>query len=182
MRRALLSLVLVVVGCDTGKDVLHRRRDPGTLVVAQAKDVQGLDLLRVTDNESIEVGGLMFEGLLRWKPGTTEIEPGLAEMWQILEHDTRWIFHLRANVIFHDGTPFDASAVKFSFDRLLDPAHPNYLAGEDGAYWRNLLSAVKSVTVVDPSTIAIEVTRPYAPLAGEIALFPIVSPTAVRAW
>jgi peptide/nickel transport system substrate-binding protein len=184
MRRLalLLGLVVALVGCDGHREALHRRRDPGALVVAQAADIQGLDLLRVTDNESLEIAGLMFEGLLRWKPGTTEIDAGLAESFELLEGNTKWVFHLRPNVVFHDGTPFDAASVKFSFDRLLEPTHPNYLAGEDGAYWRTLLSAIKTVTVVDASTVAIEVTRPYAPLAGEVALFPIVSPTAVKQW
>ncbi|MBS1121254.1 MAG: putative dipeptide transporter substrate-binding protein [Deltaproteobacteria bacterium] len=184
-RLALAALVLVVVGCDAepqDRDATYRRRDPRALVVAQATGVLGLDPLRVTDSESIEAGELLFEGLVRWKPGTTEIAPGLAASWEVSTDGKRWLFHLRPGVVFHDGTPLDALAVRFSFDRLLDPRHPNFLAGNQGAYWRSLLQAVTQIVAIDPATVEIRVSRPYAPLLGDLAMFPVVSPTAVRQW
>ena len=84
--------------------------------------------MRVTDSESIEVGELLYEGLVRWKPGTTDIEPGLATTWSVSADGLRWTFHLRGHVAFHDGTPLDAAAVVFSFDRLLDPKHSFFTA------------------------------------------------------
>jgi peptide/nickel transport system substrate-binding protein len=183
MQRAPL-LCVVVLGlaapaCDVTRR-LHRSRDPETLVVAQA--VVGLDLARVIDNESLEVGVILFEGLARWRPGTDEIEPGLATAWQVSPDGLRWTFTLRPGVVFHDDTPLDAAAVAFSFDRVLDPAHPSYLAGGDAGYWRSLLKDVTRVTAVGPSAVALELARPYAPLLGVLALFPIVSPAAVRTW
>ena len=173
---------LIGVGCDAGTRGLHHSRDPGTLVVAQAADVQSLDPVRVTDNESIEIGQLIFEGLVRWKPGTTDIVPGLAT-WEVSADTKRWTFHLRAGVKFHDDTPLDAAAVVFSFERVIDPRHPAYLANPvDGGYWRSLLKDVTRVRAIDPSTVEIETARPYAPLLGELALFPMVSPTAVTRW
>lgn len=181
MRAAFLaSLVGSLLGCDAGTTGLHHHRDPGTLVVAQAADVQALDPVRVTDNESIEIGELIFEGLVGWKPGTTDIVPALATRWEVSADSMRWTFHLREDVRFHDDTSLDAAAVVFSFERVLDPKHPAFLA--DGAYWRTLLQDVSSVRAVDAHTVEIATRRPYAPLLGELALFPIVSPTATMKW
>src|SRR5262249_14732153 len=116
-----------------------------------------------------------------WKPGTTDIMPGLATTWEVSEDGTRWTFHLHDGVKFHDGTPLDADAVVFSFKRLQDPKHPNYLALE-GAYWRTLLKDVVDEVAADRLTVEIKAARPYAPLLGELAMFPIVSPSAVRRW
>jgi peptide/nickel transport system substrate-binding protein len=85
-------------------------------------------------------------------------------------------------VVFHDGTPLDADAVVFSFARVIDPAHPSYLGGDDGQYWRGLLKEVRRITARGPRKVEIEVAHPYAPLLGQLALFPVVSPTAVRRW
>ena len=172
----ILAVVCLLACCNI--EVQHRR-DPGALVVAQAAGPRSLDPVRVTDNESIEVGGLVFEGLVKWKPGTTDIQPGLATTWQVSEDGRRWTFQLRPAVVFHDGTPFDARAVVFSFERLLDPKHPNFLA-EDGSYWRRLLKSITKVVAIDAATVEIDVAAPYAPLLGDLAMYPMVSPTAVQ--
>jgi len=186
MRRAALSCLILcgagAMACDRAPGALHRRRDPGALVVAQSLDVTGLDLVRVIDDESIGVSEILFEGLLRWRPGTTEIAPGLATSWEVSPDGLRWRFALRRGVVFHDGTPFDADAVVFSFHRVLDPHHPDYLAGDDAQYWRGLLRDVTQVRALGPAAVEIDLARPFAPLLGELAMFPIVSPTAVRRW
>lgn len=185
LRASLLCVIALgaaTPACDTALGSLHHRRDPGALIVAQALDVSGLDPVRVIDNESLEVCGILFEGLARWRPGTTAVEPGLATAWQVSPDGLRWTFLLRPGVTFHDGTPFDADAVVFSLERLLDPRHPSYLAGTDAVYWRGLLREVKRVYALGSAAVVIEVARPYAPLLSELAMLPIVSPTAVRRW
>jgi peptide/nickel transport system substrate-binding protein len=186
MRRWLL-VVLVGAACAAGAACdadrgLHRRRDPGTLVVARPADVQLLDPARVLDTESIEIGSLLFEGLVRWTPGTTNIEPGLARTWDTSPDGKVWTFHLRPGVVFHDGAQLDAAAVVFSFERLLERHHPNYLVGEDADYWRQLIQPVLRVSAKDASTVEIRLLYPFAPLLGYLALFPIVSPAAVIRW
>lgn len=186
--RALCWVACVVactVGAATGCDAVQEsrpRRDPGAVVVARASDARALDPARVTDSESIEVGTLLFEGLLRWRPGTTEVEPGLATRWSVSPDGSRWTFHLRPGVRFHDGTPLDASAVAFSFERVLVASHPHYLHGSDADYRRNLLSSITRIVAIDPLTVEIHTASPYAPLLGDLAMFPIVSPTAVARW
>ena len=186
MQHAQLPCVIVLgglaLGCDAASGTLHHRRDPRALVVAQASDIAGLDPIRVGDSESVEVGEILFEGLTRWRPGTTDVEPGLATAWQVSADKLRWTFELRPNVVFHDGTGLDAAAVVYSFERVIDPHHPRYIAGEDGSYWRGLLKDIKRVTALAPGRVEIEVGHPYAPLLGELAIFPIVSPAAVQRW
>src|SRR5260370_22201877 len=118
MRCAFLAIA-ACVACDSGR-VSRAGRDPNTIVVARAADVIALDLARVSDSESIEVGELIYEGLVGWKPGTTEIEPRLATRYEVSPDKLVWTFHLRDSVRFHDGKPLDADAVVFSFARLLD--------------------------------------------------------------
>jgi peptide/nickel transport system substrate-binding protein len=173
---------LAVLGCDAGSGRPRGRRDPRALVVAQPLDITGLDLARVIDSESVEVAQNLFEGLARWQPGTTNIEPGLAAAWRVSPDGLRWTFRLRPGVRFHDGTQLDAAAVVFSFARVIDPRHPSFSGADDTLYWRGLLREVRRVTAEAADQVVIEVAHPYAPLLGELALFPIVSPTAVRRW
>lgn len=179
--RALAVAALLCFGCDARRQSLHQHRDPGALVVAQASDVISLDPVLATDSESIEVGELLFEGLVGWKAGTTDIEPRLATSWQVSEDGLTWTFALRPNVAFHDDTPFNADAVVFSFERLLVKEHPQPL-GNAGNYWRSMMADVEKVVATGPLTVEIHVRRQYAPLLGNLAMFPMVSPTAVRKW
>lgn len=181
MRVFVLTAFTLAVGCDARRETLHQRRDPGALVVAQASDVIALDPVRATDSESIEVGELIFEGLVGWKPGTTDVEPRLATSWQVSEDGLRWTFNLRSHVRFHDGTAFDADAVVFSFERLLVKGHPQSL-GDGGSYWRSMLDDIEKVVAVDPLTVEIHTRRKYAPLLGNLAMYPMVSPSAVKKW
>src|SRR5688500_11175768 len=95
-----------------------------TVLVGRGNDVLTLDPACVTDSESAEVTEQIFDHLVRYKRASTEIEPGLALKWEVSSDGKAWTFHLRPNVRFHDGTPLDADAVVFSFDRQRDPTHP----------------------------------------------------------
>ncbi len=181
MRRVVVAAIAMLAACDAATATRGPRRDPGALVVAKPSDVQGLDPAIITDAESIEVGGLLYEGLARWKPGTTDIEPGLAASWSTSPDGKQWTFELRPGVVFHDGSPLDATAVVYSFERLLDPEHPHYL-GEGGVFWRSLFKEITKVTALAPLRVQIEMGRPFAPLLGNLALYPIVSPAAVEKW
>jgi peptide/nickel transport system substrate-binding protein len=176
-----LGAFCLAAGCDAPRDVGPQRRDPGALVVAQAADVISLDPVRATDSESIEVGSLIYEGLVGWRPGTTDIEPRLATSWQVSEDGLKWTFNLRANVRFHDGTPLDATAVVFSFERLLVKGHSAAIV-DGGNYWRSMLGDVERVVAASPLVVEIYARRKYTPLLGNLAKYPIVSPTAVAKW
>jgi peptide/nickel transport system substrate-binding protein len=153
-----------------------------TVRVGRGADLIGLDPARITDAESAEVTEQIFEHLVRYREDSTEIEPALAVRWDVSEDGRTWTFHLRPNVSFHDGTPLDADAVVFSFERQRDPEHPYH--HPDFTYWDTTFRNIQSVTRVDALTVRINIDRAYAPFLANLAMYPvsIVSPAAVKLW
>jgi peptide/nickel transport system substrate-binding protein len=98
----------------------------------------------------------------------------LATDWTISEDGLIWTFNLRQDVTFHDGTPLDANAVKFSFDRILDPETKSITAAGS-------IGPMKSTAVVDDYTFQFTLETPFAPLLDNLtgSTVSIVSPTAV---
>ncbi|MBT8496429.1 MAG: ABC transporter substrate-binding protein [Deltaproteobacteria bacterium] len=190
----LIGLILLV-GCD--RDRSHRpgerglgpgkARDPGTVVVGRPSDALGLDPARVTDNESVELAEQLYDKLLDYDPETRTIVPALATKWQVSEDGRIWTFQLRRGVRFHDGTPLTADAVVFSLERQRDVRHPFHLVdGEDWKfqYWESTYQNIEKVEATGPHTVRVTIERRYAPLAANLAMFPvsIVSPAAVERW
>ena len=100
--------------------------------------------------------------------------PGLSERYEVSSDECTYTFYLRRDVTFHDGTPFNAQAVKFSLDRAHDPANNSQLAG-------SLLGSYHQSHVIDDYTVTIILDEPYALLLDALSqgwLAPI-SPTAV---
>jgi peptide/nickel transport system substrate-binding protein len=89
--------------------------------------------------------------------------PWLAERWEISGDNTRYTFHLRQGVTFSDGTPLDAAAVKYNFDRVLDPKTTS-------SYARSLLGPVDSVSAPDERTVVVTYRQPFAPLLQGLSL------------
>jgi peptide/nickel transport system substrate-binding protein len=122
----------------------------------------------------------IFDPLVWWLPnadGENEFYPGLAESWEVSPDSTAYTFHLRKDVDFHDGTHFDANAVKASFDHIVDPATKSRSAiGALGPY--------KETVVVDEYTAQVVFSQPNASFLNEMttALFSIQSPTAIEEY
>ena len=89
----------------------------GTMVFAASSDPVSLDPAFISDGESIRLTNQIYEGLVKTKPGSTEIEPSLAKSWTSSNGAKTWTFELQQGVKFHDGTPFNAAAVCANFDR-----------------------------------------------------------------
>jgi len=101
--------------------------------------------------------------------------PMLATSWSTSANGKIWTFKLRRGVKFQDGTPFDADAVKFNLDRVMDPqTHSALLADYLGA--KNFLKA----DAIDKNTVRIIYKDPVPALLAGISIFPIWSPDAVR--
>jgi len=96
------------------------------LVVARSTDAISLDPARTNDLESLEVAEQVYGRLVRFSPGRLEPEPDLATSWTVSADGTVWTFELRPNMRFQDGTPVDAEAVVFSFERQIVPEHPHH--------------------------------------------------------
>ncbi|HEU0165981.1 MAG TPA: ABC transporter substrate-binding protein, partial [Thermomicrobiales bacterium] len=147
----------------------------GSVTVARAGDSDSLDPAHTTAGISFQVFNNIYDTLIGFNADLT-YEGILAESWDISDDGLTYTFHLRKGITFHDGTDFNADAVKFTFDRLMDPKTAAPAAG-----W---VTAIKGSTVIDPSTVTIDLSTPFSPLLGNIALsyFGIVSPTAVQKY
>ena len=153
---------------------------PGVLVVGQIAEPKSLDPAAVTAVNDFRILMNVYDGLVRYKDGTLEVEPSLAESWTINDDGTEYTFELRDDVTFHDGTAFNAEAVVFNFDRMLDEAHPYHDTGPFPLSF--FFSAVDDVEAVDADTVKFTLKEPYAPFLSNLA-YPtglIVSPDAVK--
>lgn len=105
-----------------------------------------------------------------------EIEGILAESWEISQDELEYTFHLRQGISFHDGTPFNAEAVKFTFDRVLDPA--------TAASYASWVGPLKETVVVDEHTVKLVLAEPFSPLLGNISIgwYGIPSPAAIQKY
>ena len=111
---------------------------------------------------------------LVWEPEPGKFVPGLADSWEISPDAKTYTFKLKKGVKFHDGTPFNADAVKFTFDRVVDPATK---AGQS----HDQLGPYDHTEIVDDHTVKVVMKQPYAPLLTNLnGYLGIVSPTAVQ--
>jgi len=153
---------------------------PDVLVVGQTAEPKSLDPHTVTALNDFRILANIYEGLVRYQEGTLEIEPALARSWTISDDGTVYTFRLREGVTFHDGAPFDAEAVKFNFERMLNDDHPYHHTGPFPL--AHFFEAVEEIVAVDAHTVRFELDAPFAPLLSNLA-YPtgfIVSPAAVR--
>jgi peptide/nickel transport system substrate-binding protein len=130
------------------------------------------DILPLVDN--------ITEGLTRFKPGTVEIEPALAESWEVSEDGLQYVFTIRPDVTFHDGTPLDAAAVETNFLRQFDEENP--LHQETMVYAGIVFADVASVEATGDMELTVTMSRPSVLLPGNLAIFAagIVSATALE--
>jgi ABC-type transport system substrate-binding protein len=119
----------------------------------------------------------MFEGLVKHNHDMSEILPSLATSWEPVNTpgNEGWRFHLRENVRFHDGTPFNASVVKYNFERLIDPDR----SSSDGLAIASAF--IDSVDVEDDYTVVIRTLGaiPYFEQIAAEATQTMVSPSAI---
>ena len=113
--------------------------------------------------------GNVYEGLVQFAADGTVL-PRLAESWTISADGLQYVFHLVRNARFHDGTPFDARAAKFSLDRIN--------AADSVNAQRSRLEAVRDVAIIDPATVRLTLRRRSGSLLETLALgaFIMVSP------
>lgn len=144
----------------------------GVLTVGFPSDSKTLDPTFSVQFTERQILYLVFNTLVRY--GTDfAIHPELAEKWTVEDGGKRVVFKLRQGVTFHDGTPFDAAAVKWNIDHRLDPA----VASPQRPL---LLPVIDSVAVVDPATVVFNLKAPYAGLLSLLGERPgfMISPTA----
>ncbi|SFK06020.1 ABC transporter substrate-binding protein [Celeribacter neptunius] len=186
-RRGLMSGLMATAGAALMSGLVtlgapaFAQTPEGVLIVGQIAEPKSLDPAAVTAVNDFRILVNLYEGLVKYAPGTLEVAPGLATSWEISEDGTEYTFHLREGVMFHDGTPFNAEAVKFNFDRMLNEDHPYYNTGPFPLAF--FFSAIEETTAVDTYTVKFKLNGPYAPFLSNLA-YPtglMVSPAAVEA-
>ena len=180
-RRTMLAAATSLLALGSLSAPALAQTPPGVLIVGQIAEPKSLDPAAVTAVNDFRILVNLYEGLVRYKPGTLEVEPQLATSWEISEDGTEYTFTLREGVTFHDGTPFNAEAVKFNFDRMLDEAHPFHDTGPFPLAF--FFSSVETTEVIDDLTVKFTLNAPYAPFLSNLA-YPtglLVSPAAVEA-
>ncbi len=170
------------VGAQSSWNAKACGRVGGTLVFAQSVDATSLDPHDFTDGQSANNTINVFDTLVRFKAESTLVEPSLAESWTVSPDGLVWTFKLRKGITFHDGTPFNAEAVKFNYDRQVDQKNPYH--NGTFPYADFTFQNVKNVEAVDPSTVRFTLSAPFAPFITNMAMFAtaIVSPAAVKKY
>ena len=141
----------------------------GTLTLATISEPLTLNPALSNDSGSSGVLGHLFEGLTEISWLTDEVEPALAESWTRSEDGLTWIFLLRQDVTWHDGEPFTAHDVAFTFNRIIynddintsDRAAFNFrfLDAETGSWTEDTMT----VTALDDYTVRCDLPVPFAP-------------------
>jgi peptide/nickel transport system substrate-binding protein len=202
----MLALALVAAGCGGDDDEASGDTNAastegggasgGTLVFGTSSDPVVLDGALVSDGESLRVIDQIFETLVSLKPGTTELEPGLAESWELSDDGLTYTFKLREGVKFHDGTAFNAAAVCTNFDRWYNFTG-SFQNPSASYYWQTVFggfaktdpdsgapaeSYYQSCNAVDDGTVEIKLTKPSSAILGALSLssFAIASPKALE--
>ncbi len=154
------------------------------LVIGHVAELQTLDPAQAVTISDFRILANIYEGLLRYKDDTLDVEPGLAESWTLSPDAKTYTFKLRQGVKFHDGGDFNAETVKFNFDRVTQKDHPYANTGPFPFVFT--LGPVEKTEVLDPYTVAITLKEPYSPmltmLAGAIGGLAGISPAAVKKY
>lgn len=148
----------------------------GMITITYKDDVATLDPAIGYDWQNWSMIKSLFDGLMDYVPGTTELRPGLAESYEVSEDGTVFTFTLRNGVTFHNGREMTAEDVKYSLDRVTLPETQSPGAGffasiqgfdEISSGEADTLSGVE---VLDPQTVRITLSRPDATFLHVMAL------------
>lgn len=163
-----LLLGLIAVGYGKGA--------ADVLVYGQVADIITIDPAVVMDDPSYPLINATHDTLVTLKEEGMDLVPALATSWEVSDDGTTYTFYLRKGVKFHDGTEFDAYAVKFSWDRIL-------LLDQGPAGQYSSFADLESTEVVDKYTFRIKLKHPYPAFLLTIVApqYAITSPTYVKA-
>ncbi|WP_232233675.1 ABC transporter substrate-binding protein, partial [Pseudomonas putida] len=170
LRAALAAIILGAAGNLAAKP----------LVVCTEASPEGFDIVQYTTAVTADASAeTVFNRLVDFKPGTTDIQPALADSWEISADGLTYTFHLRQGVKFHTTdyfTPtrdFNADDVLWSLNRQFDAKHPWHDKTSVGyPYFESMAfgQLLKSVSKTDDHTVVITLTRPEAPFLRDLAM------------
>lgn len=159
-----LSRLLMVTAISFAATAPAAMADPLSIAIGGAFTSMDPHFYNATPNHTVAMH--IFDRLIDRRPDTS-LAPGLAVSWEAVS-DTEWVFKLREGVTWHDGEPFTADDVAFTYERARDV--PNSPGGFGG-----FLREVASVEVVDDLTLRITTPGPAPNLPRNLAFVPIIS-------
>lgn len=198
----MIFFLLLLTACGGGDDeatdadpeVEDGGDDEQVLIYARGGDSTSLDFASTSDGESSRVTRNIFESLVTYDEDSFEIVPALAHDWDISDDGKKYTFYLEEDVKFHDGTDFDAEAVKINFERWSDPDH-EYSFADDGyvyALYESLFGGyqgdddhvIDEINVIDDYEIEFVLKEPLGPFLQNMAshYFAITSPAALEEY
>ena len=182
-----LGILLAAAALAAGT-AIAQPKSGGTLVVATTNDTPDLDIQKYISSSQHNALMPIFNGLVE-KDWTVDAEfhpivPGLATEWSVSDDGKTYTFKLRQGVKFHDGSPFNAEAAHFNFQRMTDEKHPFYDA-QAGSTARGVLKGLKGSKAVDEHTFQLELEKPNAGLIEALSSLPnyyMMSPAAFEKY
>ncbi|EEW23769.1 ABC transporter substrate-binding protein [Rhodobacter ferrooxidans] len=170
----LLALTLPALAEEYTPD--PNAKQGGVMLMTYKDDVATLDPAIGYDWQNWSMIRSLFDGLMDYVPGTTDLRLGLAESFEISDDGLSYVFKLRPGVKFHNGREMTAEDVKYSLDRVTLPATQSpgsgffsMIKGYD-AMVGGTATSLEGVTVVDPLTVKIELSRPDATFLHVMAI------------
>ena len=169
-RLAITALVAALVALGSGACGPRPAAEPGILRIALEASPERLDPRYAMDAHSSRIGGLVFASLTRRRADGLH-EPYLARSWR-REGKKRWIFELRPDLLFHDGSPVRAADVVATYEHILDPS--------SASPRRAVLASIASISSPSPVTVVFELARSDAAFM-EVTGLGILPETQARA-
>ena len=173
---SMLIALLVVAGLIEVA-VAQQPRSGGTLRVAWEQDVTCFDPHWSAGLQNIYMAGNLFNGLVTIDEQMNYV-PELAESWEMQDGGKVYVFRLHKDVKFHDGTDFDAAAVVWNFERIMDPA--------ENALGRPLFEIIDTVEPLDAHTVKFTLKYPSQTFLPALAIYPrnflIKAPSTYKTW
>lgn len=157
-------------------------RGEAALIYGRAYDAISLDPPNQWDGSSSGVINNVYENLVQFVEGSSDLEPVLAESWRISDDLLEYSFELRKSVFFHDKTKFNADSVIFNFERQMQKDHP-YRLGNCECFESNF-AILESVKKINDYKVVFRLKKPYTPFLDLLAMTPlaIASPAAVKKY
>jgi peptide/nickel transport system substrate-binding protein len=180
-----LAALLLAAACGEAGGGSEAAKEQTLVIGMSAANIPVPDTTPTEGYEGMRfVGYQLYDALVNWDLSKSDkqatLKPGLAESWEHSDSDpTLWTFHLRKNVSFHDGTPFNADSVIFAFERMMNPQFEYYnaqLAGSSASSFRHIESYAK----IDDSTVSIKTKGVYSFLPYDLTGILIASPEAIK--
>ncbi|MCA1787478.1 MAG: ABC transporter substrate-binding protein, partial [Desulfobacteraceae bacterium] len=178
MKKCTLILVVFALFFLAGGTALSSAgiKQGGKMIVTYKDDISTLDPAIGYDWQNWSMIKTLFNGLMDYEPGTYNLEPDLAENFEISDDGTVYTFLLRDNVRFHNGRPLKAEDIKYSIERAVNPKTQSPGQGFFGSIkgFDEMVSGeadhLSGITIPKPGVIKIQLSRPDATFLHVMAI------------